>query len=138
LLAVYVSAQMQRPDWRGAAAAIGPPEGPRILVVPTNGDDGLVYYLHAREFERRRFQRGIRVSEIDVLSTAFAISPPGKGMRLVEERGLAPTFILRRYRSSHPVLVRPQDVAGRQVLTERSKVLVDGLARARRGDIIRP
>ena len=138
LLAVYVSAQMQRPDWRGAAAAIGSPEGPRILVVPTNGDDGLVYYLHAREFERQRFQRGIRVSEIDVLSTAVAISPPGKGMRLVEERGLAPTFILRRYRSSHPVLVRPQDVAGRQILTERSKVLVDGLARARRGDIIRP
>ena len=59
LLAVYVSAQMQRPDWRGAAAAIGSPEGPRILVVPTNGDDGLVYYLHAREFERQRFQRGI-------------------------------------------------------------------------------
>jgi hypothetical protein len=34
LLAVYVSAQMQRDDWRGAAAAIGPPTGPRVLVVP--------------------------------------------------------------------------------------------------------
>jgi mannosyltransferase len=136
LLAVYVSAQMQRSDWRGAAAAIGSPRGPRVLVVPRNGDDGLVYYLHAREFERRRFQRGIRVREIDVLSTAFAISPPGKGMTLVEQRGLAPSFILRRYRSRHPVLVRPQDVAGRQILTERSKVLLDGLAR--RGDIIRP
>jgi hypothetical protein len=59
-------------------------------------------------------------------------------MKLVEKRGLAPSFILRRYRSPHPVLVRPQDVAGRQILTERSKVLVDGLGRARRGDIIRP
>jgi mannosyltransferase len=137
-LAVYSSAQMQRDDWRGAAAAIGPPGGPRVLVVPKNGDDGLVYYLHAREFGRRRFQGGIRVREIDVLSTAFAISPPGKGMRLVEKRGLAPSFILRRYRSPHPVLVRPQDVAGRQILTERSKVLADGLGRARRGEIIQP
>ena len=138
VLAVYVSAQMQRDDWRGAAAAIGPPRGPRVLVVPKNGDDGLVYYLHAREFERRRYQRGIRVREIDVLSTGYAISPPGRGMMLVEKRGLAPSFILRRYRSPHPVLIRPSDVAGRQILTERSKVLVDGLGRARRGDIIQP
>jgi mannosyltransferase len=129
MVAVYVSAQMQRDDWRGAAAAIGSPTGPRVLVVPKNGDDGLVYYLHAREFERRRFQRGIRVREIDVLSKPFAISPPESGFKLVEKRGLAPSFILRRYRSPHPVLVRPKDVSGRQILMERSKVLADGLAR---------
>jgi mannosyltransferase len=138
LVAVYVSAQMQRADWRGAAAAIGAPTGPRVLVVPKNGDDGLVYYLHAREFERRRYQRGIRVREIVVLSKGFDISPPGRGMRLAEERGLAPSFILRRYRSPHSVLIRPHDVSGRQILMEKSKVLADGLGRARRGDVIPP
>ena len=41
LAAVYASAQMQRPDGAGAARAIGPASGPRILVVPHNGDDPL-------------------------------------------------------------------------------------------------
>ncbi|MEK6271730.1 MAG: glycosyltransferase family 39 protein [Actinomycetota bacterium] len=129
LVAVYVTGQMQRDDWRGAAEAIGPPSGPRVLVVPKNGDDGLVYYLHAREFHRRRFRPGLPVREIDVLSKAFTVSPPRRGFRLVEQRGLAPSFILRRYRSSRPVRIRYPDVAGHQVLMERSKVLADGLGR---------
>jgi mannosyltransferase len=129
LVAMYMSAQMQRNDWRGAAEAIGPPNGPRVLVVPKNGDDGLVYYLQARKFQRGRFRRGLRVREIDVLSKAFTVSPPGRGFRLVEQRGLAPSFILRRYRSPRPVRIRFPDVAGRQVLMERSKVLADGLRR---------
>lgn len=126
LVAVYASAQMERPDWRGAAVAIGPPTGPRILVVPKNGDDGLVYYLHAREFERKRFRRGIGVREIDVLSKQPLITPPGRGFELVEQRGLAPSFVLRRFRSPRTVLVRPADVSGNRVLMERSKVLIDG------------
>jgi 4-amino-4-deoxy-L-arabinose transferase-like glycosyltransferase len=129
LVAIYFSAQMQRPDWRTAAEAIGAPRGPRVLVVPENGDDGLVYYLDARWFKARRFPRGIRVREIAVLSKALVISPPGRGFRLVQQRGLAPSFVLRRYRSLRAVRILPSDVAGRQILKERSQVLADGLER---------
>ena len=50
LAAVYESSQMQRPDWRGAAAAMGPPSGPRVLVVARNGNEPIAYYRGAREF----------------------------------------------------------------------------------------
>ena len=129
LVAVYVSAQMQRPDWRTAAEAIGPPSGPRVLLVPRNGDDVLVYYLDARWFKARRFPRGIRTREIAVLSKAPVISPPRRGFRLVQHRRLAPSFVLRRYRSPRAVRILPSDVAGRQILKERSQVLADGLER---------
>ena len=45
LVAVAVSAQMQRPDWRGAARALASSGEPRVLVVPRSGDDPLAYYL---------------------------------------------------------------------------------------------
>ena len=48
LVAVDVSAQMQRPDWRGAAEALATGEA-RVFVVPRNGDDPLAYYLGARK-----------------------------------------------------------------------------------------
>ena len=62
LVAVDVSAQMQRPDWRGAAEALAPAGEARVFVVPRNGDDPLAYYLGARKspetsaepFERAR------------------------------------------------------------------------------------
>jgi mannosyltransferase len=128
LAGIYVSAQMERPDWRGAAAAIGRPHGARVLVVPRNGDDGLVYYLGAREFKSRTFRRrGVRVREIDVLSTSFATTPPGRGFKLVEQRGLAPLGLLRRYRAPRPVRILPREVSGHKILAGRSTALVDGL-----------
>lgn len=125
--AVYVSAQMQRPDWRGAAVAIGQSPDPRILVVPHNGDDPLAYYLGAEKFKAGHFPRGIRVREIDVLSTRFDVTPPGRPFHLVLQRGLAPLFVLRRFRSDRSVVVRSAQVSGRHVLDERSSVLLDGL-----------
>ena len=126
LAAVFASGQMQRPDWRGAAAAMGPPSGPRVLVVARNGHGPIAYYRHAREFRLPRY-RTVRVKEIDVLSTLGTISPPGDGLRLVERRGLAPCCTLWRYRARRPTLVRPKDVSGRHVLLERSSVLVEGV-----------
>jgi mannosyltransferase len=126
LAAVFASAQMQRPDWRGAATAMGPPSGPRVLVVARNGNEPIAYYRHAHEFRPPRF-RGARVKEIDVLSTLGTSSPPGHGFRLTERRGLAPCCTLWRYRARRPVLVRPTDVNGRHVLLERSTALVEGV-----------
>ena len=128
LVAVYVSSQMERPDWRGLAAAIGPPSGLRVVVVPVNGDDGLAYYLNAKEFSRRPFRgRGVRTRDIVVVSKNPAITPPGHGFKLVDRRRIGPPFTLRRYRSPRRVRIRYQEVAGNRVLMERSKVLVDGL-----------
>jgi mannosyltransferase len=126
LAAVFTSGQMQRPDWRGAAAAMGAPSGPRVLVVARNGNEPIAYYRHAREFRSPRF-RGARVKEIDVLSTLGTISPPGDGFRLTERRGLAPCCTLWRYRARRATLIRPKDVKGRHVLNERSTVLVEGV-----------
>ena len=126
LAAVFSSGQMQRPDWRGAAAAVGPPSGPRVLVVARNGNEPVAYYRHAREFRPARF-RGVRVKEIDVLSTLGTISGPGDGFRLTERRGLAPCCTLWRYRARRPTLVQPDDVNGRHILLERSTVLVEGV-----------
>lgn len=122
VLAVNVSAQLQREDWRGAAKAMGAATGTRIIVAPKNGDNPLEYYLDANKFEGGRFDDGVPVREVDVLSTKFEISPP-KGFRLAEQRGLAPLFILRRYESERAVSITPRDTL--RVLSERSQALID-------------
>ncbi len=126
LVAIYESAQLQRPDWRGAAAAMGPPSGPRVLVVAKNGNAPIAYYRDAREFRAPYFS-GERVDEIDVLGKLDAISPPGNGFRLIHKEGLAPCCILWRYRAPRRTLVTPDEVADDRVLHERSAVLVEGV-----------
>jgi mannosyltransferase len=121
----YASGQMQRPDWRGAAAAMGPPSGPRVLVVPRNGNEAIAYYRNAREFRPPRFQRA-RVREVDVLSTNGLNSRPPSGFRLVQHQGLAPCCTLLRFRARDPIVLRPQEVSGHRILNERSTVLIEG------------
>ena len=122
LVAVDVSTQMQRPDWRGAAEALARGEG-RVFVIPRNGDDPLAYYLGARKstgFEPRQ----IRTREIDVLSTNYRVKRPRGSFELVDEERRAPFFLLWRYRARWPQPIRLGDLAGRHVLSERSSVLV--------------
>ncbi len=112
LSAVYESSQMQRPDWRGAAAAMGPPSGPRVLVVSRNGNEPIAYYRGAREFRSPRYS-GERVSEIDVLGILGAtVTPPGKGFDLRSTQRLAPCCTLWRYRATRRTLIKPSAVAG--------------------------
>ncbi|HSI81056.1 MAG TPA: glycosyltransferase family 39 protein [Solirubrobacterales bacterium] len=122
--AVIASAQMQRPDWREAAEAIGESDEVRVIVTNANGDEPLKYYLGARILDNRRYRSGVRTREIDTLSTSFRTRRPA-GFRLSDEQGLAPLFILRRYTAPRRLRVRHEDVAGRRVLYERSVVLVD-------------
>jgi mannosyltransferase len=122
---VFASAQMQRPDWRAAASAIGPASGPRVLVVPRNGNEPIALYRDAREFRSPRFG-AVRVREIDALATVPPASAP-RGFHLVERRGMAPCCTLLRYRAPHPIPVRPQDVSRHWVLQEPSTVLVEGV-----------
>jgi hypothetical protein len=123
LVAVNVSAQMQRPDWRGAAEALESSGGAQLLVVPRNGDDPLAYYLGA---EKPRHIERVRTAEIEVLSTNYHVKRPPGPFKLVSKEGMAPVFVLWRYRAHRPQSVRLRDVSGSKVLSERSSVLVRG------------
>ena len=127
---VSVSGQMQRPDWRGAAAALGPPTTRRVLVVARNGDAPIAYYRGALKFKPHRFP-AVRVKEIDVISTLGTISPPGNGFRLTQRRGMAPWFTLWRFRAQRATLVRPDEVAG--VLQEPASLLFEPARRSPSG-----
>ncbi len=105
-LAVYRSPQMQRPDWRGAAAAIGPSEVPRLIVAPANGNQGLVYYLGATRVRGKSdVPKGLR--EVDVLSAGAAGNPPRHGLREIARVPAPRPFVLDKYRSRRPVTVSP-------------------------------
>jgi mannosyltransferase len=124
LVATNLSAQMQRPDWRGAADAIqaSAPDA-RAFVVPRNGDDPLAYYLGV-DVLHHGGPNAVRTDAIPVLSTNFNIRRPPGPFHLADEQGLAPYFVLWRYAASHPVRVRLRDLKGDRVLSERSAVLV--------------
>ncbi len=125
LAAVYESSQMQRPDWRAAAAAMGPPSGPRVLVVARNGNEPIAYYRDAREFRSPQYS-GERVNEIDVLGLLGATeSPPGMGFRQVSRQRLAPCCTLWRYRATRRTLVKPS--AGGGLLIGPESTLIEGV-----------
>jgi mannosyltransferase len=123
LLAANVSAQMQRPDWRGAAQALESSPQTRILVVPHNGDDPLSYYLGAHK-PGPGIKR-VRTSEIAVLSTNYDVTAP-PGFKLVHSEGRARIFILWQYEAKHPRPVLLRRLADGRVLNERSSILVSG------------
>jgi len=122
--AVLASPQMQRPDWRGAADAIGPARHARIIVTNSNGDTALDYYLGARTYRGPRFAGGVRTREVDALVTRRGVTAP-RGFHLVSTQRLPPSFTLYRFRALKPHRVRRRDVAGQRVLSERSEVLVE-------------
>jgi hypothetical protein len=109
----------QRSDFRGSAAALGAPRGPRAVVVPgVAGEVAMGHYLRGLE---RMPARGEAVAEVDLVTprssklggaaVARPRVPPAlpSPFRLVERR-YAETYTLLRYRALRPVLVRPADV----------------------------
>jgi 4-amino-4-deoxy-L-arabinose transferase-like glycosyltransferase len=123
LAATNLSAQMQRPDWRGAADALeaATPE-PKVFVVPRNGDDPLRYYLDAEKPHKGKPPR-VSTPEIAVLSTNYHVTPPPKPFKLTQKEGLAPAYVLWRYTAPRSRPVHLGDLTGNQVLSERSTVL---------------
>ncbi len=120
-VAVYASAQMQRPDWRGAARAIGAATTARILVVNHNGDDPLDYYLGSAKLRRANYPRdGVR--EVVALGSEAGARSPGPEFREVMSRRLAPTFTLTEFAARLPQ--RPSRRALGRVLSERDSLLV--------------
>ena len=122
---VYVSAQMERPNWRAAAGVIGPATRPRVLVVTRNGQDPLAYYLHTTDFKPGHRLVHIRTSEIDTLGKSRAVSPPDHGFRLISLQRVTGEFWLRRFRSPTPRSVSSAQVASGRVLLEPSLALAN-------------
>jgi mannosyltransferase len=121
--AINVSAQMQRPDWRGAAEAIeASAPGARAYVVPRNGDQPISYYLGVDRLSEGGPSH-LRTTVIPVLSTNYQVQRPRGPFRLTDQQRLAPTFILWRYAADGPRRVRLRDLADNQVLSERAAVL---------------
>ena len=124
VVAINVSAQMQRPDWRGAADAIdASAPGAQVFVVPRSGDDPLAYYLGA-EVVHHGWPSHVRTDVIPVLSTNFKVRRPPGPFHLADEQGLAPYFVLWRFEAMHAVRVRLRDLKGNRVLSERSALLL--------------
>jgi mannosyltransferase len=124
-VAVLGSDQMQRPNWRGVAEAIGNATEPRLIVAPRNGDDPLALYLDGSKFKGRRARSGVEVREVEVVSTTPDITPPKPPFRLVTERRLGPLFFLRSFRSRRPQRLQTRDVDGSAILRERSAALIE-------------
>ena len=114
VVAINVSAQMQRADWRGAADAIdASAPGAQVFVVPRSGDDPLAYYLGA-EVVHHGGPSHVRTDVIPVLSTNFKVRRPPGPFHLADEQGLAPYFVLWRFEAMHAVRVR-LEIFGRRL-----------------------
>jgi mannosyltransferase len=108
IVAVAARSTLQRPDFRGAASALGPASEPRAVVVTPGVPQ--VYIRGSRPLP----VAGARVRDIAVIglpgwdagspprSRVEATPPPG--FRLSDERE-APTYTLDRYRARKPILV---------------------------------
>jgi len=99
---------LQRDDWRSVAQRIGPPRGPRAILVWEQGDEPLAFYLGGGEtrVKWKQWRRAPRaVSEVDVVSGRPP--PPGAGsalpasFRRVQRVSLG-RMTLIRYRAARP------------------------------------
>jgi mannosyltransferase len=99
---------LQRDDFRSVAAAIGPPHGPRAILVWEQGDEPLAFYIGAGEarVKPKQWRRAPRaVSEVDVVSGRPP--PPGGGSALPPsfrrvQRVTLGRMTLIRYQASRP------------------------------------
>jgi mannosyltransferase len=108
--AVYVDLRprLQRPDWRDAAAQLGPAVGPREIVASGQGSVPLRYYLEGRSIQVRDPRPPVSVVEVDVVSVGEPPPRPGTGLPApFRELGRQSheTVTVSRYRASRPLPV---------------------------------
>ena len=128
VVAVGSTAEMQREDWRGVAEEIGPTTGTRLLAIPQNGDDPLLYYLGGERFVGRAAKAGLAVDDVVAVSTASNIDPPA-GFREVSETRLPPLFTIWELRSDRLRLVTGSELEA--ILPERAAGLIESSDQAR-------
>lgn len=124
LVAVNVTPRMQRPDWRGAAAAIGASRLSRVEIVPRLAAAPVGFYLGADRVAPRG--QVIRVRQVDLLSRSTALTRPGPGFRLITNRRVPGGMWLRRYESQHPVRITLHQDAAEKLIHDNASILVTG------------
>ncbi|MBS1879653.1 MAG: glycosyltransferase family 39 protein [Actinobacteria bacterium] len=131
---VYVDLRpaLQREDWRGAAAAIGPPSArPRAIVAWQQGGEPLSFYLAGvqKEAKWRRWRLGpVPVAEVDVVSgrpppRRHGALPPA--FHQVEIRPLG-RMTLVRYRAARPLPLRWPQLHRNFTGYPNNAILLDG------------
>jgi 4-amino-4-deoxy-L-arabinose transferase-like glycosyltransferase len=125
---------LQRDDWRSVAQRIGPPKGPRAILVWEQGDEPLAFYLGggATRVKWKQWRLAPRaVSEVDVVSGR----PPPPGAR----SALPPSFrrvrqislgrmTLIRYRAARPRRIGWGRLVGNFTGYSNNAVLLDSPA----------
>ncbi|MDQ3573194.1 MAG: glycosyltransferase family 39 protein [Actinomycetota bacterium] len=127
VVAFNLSEEMQREDWRRAAEVVGPADAPRLLAIPKNGDDPLLYYLGGERFLGRPSREGVAVRNVTVLSTTERIEPPA-GFQVRERNPVPPLFTVWRLEAARPVNLTAAEVVG--ILDERAAALTSAAVRA--------
>ncbi len=127
------SPSLQRPDWKGVAARIGEPKGPRAMVLWTLGEAPLRFYLSTGAFQVRSIERyPWLVREIDFVSDGDVPPPPphllGRGF-VLKQTWDADRLQVRRYVRRGPGLARlPLRAVREYPLGWRTNgVLIDGV-----------
>jgi mannosyltransferase len=122
---------LQRDDWRTVAREIGPPRGPRAILVWEQGDEPLAFYVGAGEtrVKWKQWRHGpIPVSEVDVVSGR---PPPPRHDSLPPsfhqvQRVTLGRMTLIRYRAARPVALPWGRLAGNFTGYNNNAVLIDG------------
>jgi mannosyltransferase len=124
---VPLTPNLQRPDWGGAMERVGPPHGPRAIVVWKVGATVVRYYLPHRS--TRIWEGKLPVREIDVVSKAraggLARAIP-RGFKRVERVRLR-RLTLTRYRSKRVRAVPYRTLEELPTEFGRNGVVADGL-----------
>jgi mannosyltransferase len=124
---------LQRPDWKGVAAALGEPRAPRAMVTWTLGEASLRYYLSTGSFQVQPAEGfAWDVHEIDFVSQGQAPPVPrrllGPGFHQV---GYAPagSLWIRRYALPGPELapLRLRAIRAADLGFRSNGVLLDGI-----------
>jgi mannosyltransferase len=122
---VASQAKLQRDDWRGLAAALGPAREPRAIVVtPDYAKKPLRLYAGSMP---PLAPAGADVIEVDVIGNArpvaFRDPPPPAGFALAS-RKITPSYELVRFRAPAPVHVTPDALAGSRLGPKPPAILV--------------
>lgn len=114
---VFVTPDLQRPDWRAASRFLGPPNPHRVVVVEVpHGRTPFEWY---RPRARALTPHGVRATEIDVIGTgsAIAVFHAPTGFRRTETRSFAGLEV-ERLRATRWMQIRPNVDAGWPVYSD--------------------